>query len=408
MLEIIDHLSLKELRKITISAGGLNNFSGKNKKAIHAIIKKSGMVQLDPIDPAGRNHDLYFLSRYPYYQKGDFEKVLYEQKQSVFEVYFPNLMAVHVENYPDMKHLFSEKNLHPYYQERIQKFVKKYPKAFEKIIKHIEKKGPTNSAELSHLGKASKEAMVWKSNRVSGSGLEFLWLLGKLVIVKRDEQFKKSYDLINRYISSDLLSNNTKNQKVSELEIKKFLLRQKYQPLIFVGNTIVENDRNIKIGKTKVVNINLLLKDTNTTFYLAKIPDTKKGVFLPSNWESCLKSDFDDNIRAICPLDPIIHERELTRQLFNFDYVWEIYKKPEQRKWGYYVYPLLYQDKFIGRFEVTIKKGEEEIKFFNFQKEKSTRIHSEHKQALNNLINRWVNMIGAKGYSIDDTLNFLT
>ncbi|MHA1984027.1 MAG: DNA glycosylase AlkZ-like family protein [Candidatus Hodarchaeales archaeon] len=407
MLEIIDHLSLKELRKIAISAGGLNNFSDKNKKAIDTIIKKSGMIQLDPINPAGRNHDLYFLSRYPYYQKGDFEKVLYEQKQSVFEVYFPNLMAVHVENYPDMKHLFLEKNLHPYFRERIQKFINKYPKALDTIIKHIEKNGPSNSAELSHLGKASKEAMVWKSSRVSGSGFEFLWLLGKLAIVKRDEQFKKSYDLINRYLSPDLLRNNTNNQKTNELEIKKFLLRQKYQPLLFVGNIDTENDNNVKIGKKKVVNTSLLLKDKNRNYYLGMIPNTKKGVFLPSNWESYLKSDFDDNIRAICPLDPIIHERELTRLLFNFDYVWEIYKKSEQRKWGYYVYPLLYQDKFIGRFEVTIKKGEEKVKFFNFQKEKSIRIHSGYKKGIKDLMNRWVNMIGVKGYTIDDTLSFL-
>jgi uncharacterized protein YcaQ len=407
MLEIIEHLSLKELRKIAISAGGLNKFSGKDKTAINSIIRNSGMIQLDPIDPAGRNHDLYFMSRYPYYRKGDFEKTLYEQNLSVFEIYFPNLMAVHIEHYPEMKHLFSEENLHSYYQERIRTFVKKYPKVFNTIIKHIEKKGVTNSAELSHLGKASKEAMMWKSNRVSGVGLEFLWLLGKLLVVKRDEQFKKSYDLTNRYISPNLLENNLSKHNESEWEIKQFILKQKYQPLIFVGNMAIDDGKKITIGKKKTVNIELIQQHEEKKFIIALIPNTKKAVFIPENWKSHLKSEYDNNLRAICPLDPIIHDRDITSTIFNFEYVWEIYKKPEHRKWGYYVYPLLYQDKFIGRIEATIKKGDKKIKFFNFQKEKSIRITLEHKKALKDLFNRWVSMIMAEGYQTDNSLNFL-
>ena len=166
MIEIIDNLSLKDLRKISISGGGLNEFLGHDEKDINKPIDHSGMIQLDPIDPAGRNHDIFIFSRLLNYKKGTFEKEMYDKNKKVFEVYFPNLMAVDVTFYPDMKNLFSEGKLHPYYQERIQKFIQKYPKAFNTVIKYIEKNGATNSAELSYLGKASKTTMVWKTNRV--------------------------------------------------------------------------------------------------------------------------------------------------------------------------------------------------------------------------------------------------
>ncbi len=39
------------------------------------------------------------------------------------------------------------------------------------------------------------------------------------------------------------------------------------------------------------------------------------------------------------------------KHIFGFDYIWEVYKKVEQRKYGYYVCPLLYKGWFIGRIE---------------------------------------------------------
>ena len=38
-------------------------------------------------------------------------------------------------------------------------------------------------------------------------------------------------------------------------------------------------------------------------------------------------------------------------ELWNFDYIWEVYKPVKQRQWGYYVLPVLYQDRFVGRFD---------------------------------------------------------
>ena len=36
-------------------------------------------------------------------------------------------------------------------------------------------------------------------------------------------------------------------------------------------------------------------------------------------------------------------------EVFDFDYAWEVYKIPEKRQYGYYVLPILYGARFVGR-----------------------------------------------------------
>jgi uncharacterized protein YcaQ len=61
-------------------------------------------------------------------------------------------------------------------------------------------------------------------------------------------------------------------------------------------------------------------------------------------------------VAFLAPLDPLIWERRLLRDLFGFDYVWEVYVPAPKRRWGYYVLPLLYGDRFVGRIEPRIDR----------------------------------------------------
>jgi hypothetical protein len=51
------------------------------------------------------------------------------------------------------------------------------------------------------------------------------------------------------------------------------------------------------------------------------------------------------------PLDNILWDRKAVMQFFDFDYVWEVYKPLEQRRWGYYVLPVFYGDRFVARMD---------------------------------------------------------
>jgi len=57
------------------------------------------------------------------------------------------------------------------------------------------------------------------------------------------------------------------------------------------------------------------------------------------------------------PLDSLLWDRKTLRQLFNFDYSWEVYKPESARKWGYYVLPVFYGDRFVARLDSRLEKG---------------------------------------------------
>ena len=68
--------------------------------------------------------------------------------------------------------------------------------------------------------------------------------------------------------------------------------------------------------------------------------------------ETADPSTFTPGVSFLGPLDPLIWDRKgILRGLFEFDYLWEVYVPEAKRRWGYYVLPILYGDRFVGRIE---------------------------------------------------------
>ena len=56
-------------------------------------------------------------------------------------------------------------------------------------------------------------------------------------------------------------------------------------------------------------------------------------------------------VSFLAPLDPLVWDRRMLRELWGFDYLWEVYVPEPKRRWGYYVLPILFGDRFVGRIE---------------------------------------------------------
>ena len=61
--------------------------------------------------------------------------------------------------------------------------------------------------------------------------------------------------------------------------------------------------------------------------------------------------------RLLAPFDPIVWERRRFEHLWGWDYRFEAYTKPEQRRFGYYAMPLLRGYDIIGWANVTLVDG---------------------------------------------------
>ena len=64
-----------------------------------------------------------------------------------------------------------------------------------------------------------------------------------------------------------------------------------------------------------------------------------------------LEQPLPTRMMFLAPLDSLLWDRKAVKHLFDFDYVWEVYKPVAQRTWGYYVLPVFYKDRFVARLD---------------------------------------------------------
>ena len=57
----------------------------------------------------------------------------------------------------------------------------------------------------------------------------------------------------------------------------------------------------------------------------------------------------------LAPLDPV-SARGRAKDLFDFEYIWEIYKPAAQRRFGPYTMPILWGDRLVGRLDAKLDR----------------------------------------------------
>src|SRR5207302_6947066 len=62
------------------------------------------------------------------------------------------------------------------------------------------------------------------------------------------------------------------------------------------------------------------------------------------------------SVAFIAPFDSLLWDNALVASLFDFDYVWEGFFPLAKRRWGYYVLPIVFGDRFVGRIEPRIDR----------------------------------------------------
>jgi len=66
-----------------------------------------------------------------------------------------------------------------------------------------------------------------------------------------------------------------------------------------------------------------------------------------------LGQPFAGRAALLSPFDRLIHNRKRAVELFDFEYLLEIYKPAHARRWGYYALPILHDDLLVGKLDAT-------------------------------------------------------
>lgn len=323
MSQNIEFSKLKA-RQLIINAQGLNN----HLNPIDSI-NKLGYVQIDTLSVSERAHHHVFHSRNPAYAKADLDEMM--NKKEVFE-YWSHAAAY----LPISGYRFSLIKKNQFQNGDVSHWFPKDKKMNHYVLDRIRAEGPLQSKDF----KQTRDTPgLWYDYKPAKVALEQLFMEGKLMIKKR-KNFQKVYDLTDRVLPSNIDASTPTPTEFCEHLIKTALQSQGVATLSEIGYL----RKRIKPTLTKV--INKLVKSGEL------IPLKIEG--LDHEYYSLPNTIFKEQVQELhilSPFDNLVIQRKRLLDLFDFEYQIECYVPEAKRKYGYYVLPILYKNRFVARLD---------------------------------------------------------
>jgi uncharacterized protein len=345
-------LSNREARRLWLDLQGLA-VAPTGNTAILDIIRKLGFVQLDSIQNVTRAHHHILWSRNQSYREAMIEPLLAKDRL-IFEHFTHDASLLPMDCYPMWTRQFKRLEAHVSRSEAYRKA--RHNGDHDAIKARIETEGPLSSHAFD--SKIEGKRAMW-DRPPHKRALDHMWYAGELATSHRSN-FVKYYDLRERVIPQHHLADQTTD--ASQID---WLCQGALNRLGFA----VPGEIMRFWGAVSAAEVKHWLAGVSDQLAVVEV-ETAAGGWLkcvaPPNLEALLNGAAPptSRLRIINPFDPVSRDRDRLLRLFGFDYRIEIFVPPAKRKWGYYVYPLLEGDRFVGRIELKAdrKKGVLQVK----------------------------------------------
>ena len=337
-------ISQQTARRTLLTCQGLyppRSWSGK--RGAKSFLKKTRSIQFDPINVVGRNPDLVLQSRVKDFRPKLLDELLYKDRYLV-------------DNWDKMASLSLAEDW-PYFERYRSRMEDIFGVPSDVVMSlapvvlgQIRQEGPQCSLDYQF---EEKTDWSWGPTRVTRASLEGLFKIGKLGVHHRVNN-RRYFDLIENLLPAEVLNAADPNQTLEEYQRWHILRRISALGLAhpnageqWGGMIGVKSQLRQRILQELVENGDLVKVEVEElpgdTFYLRT--EDKKIVNQAENDVTSLEAAF------IAPLDNLLWDRKNLSRLFDFSYMWEVYKPKVKREYGYYVLPVLYGDRFVARLD---------------------------------------------------------
>ena len=301
-----------------------------------ALIQNLGFVQLDTIQVVSRAHHHILWSRNQNYREHMLDPLLRDKRQ-VFEHFTHDASVLPMAFLPMWQRQFQRK------KEKVGRsnwFGRHLdPDLIQEVLRRVTEEGPLSTQAFKTKVNTTKAMWQRPPHKMV---LDYLWYSGELATSHR-QGFTKFYDLAERVFPQDrpVLSDAEQVAQLCDTALDRLGFGTLTEIRKF-WDAVDAPEAKAWAEIRQPIEVELQSADGSWTKAFA-CPDIEVRI-------AALKGP-TSRLRILNPFDPAIRDRVRLSRLFGFNYTVEMFVPADKRQWGYYVYPLLEGNRFVGRIE---------------------------------------------------------
>jgi uncharacterized protein YcaQ len=313
-------------------------------------------LQLDPLTVVARSHDLTLHSRVADYTPGLWETLAYTERR-----YFDwgGWLAVRpMDELPYWRNLMRRQRDTPFWRHQL----KLHGPAIVEMREVLRERGTVANRDFEMKDRTRHDS--YRGRKDSALALYYLWRMGEVMVHHR-ERFERVYALAEAVAPAELL------YEAGDAETEAFMMRKL---VAFHGlDTLAAATATASVGRAMSVPETKRWSEAELAagrLARVEVDGWKKPMValgedapllaelaagrVPAAWAP-LGPSTREQVSFLAPLD-IVSARGRAKALFDFEYVWEVYKPVHLRRFGYYVLPILWGDRLVARADFKLDR----------------------------------------------------
>jgi uncharacterized protein YcaQ len=314
----VHRLDLTEARRIAVRAQLL---VVPRPTDLLAVVRQLTLLQIDPTAAVAPSADLVAWSRLgSSYQPAQLQQAL-EHDRTLFE------FGATVRPTSDLGLFLADMATWPS-REMQREWLRANDRFRLNVLDLLGSSGPLLSRDIPDTSEVPWPSTGWTNSRNITQMLEFLARRGEIAIAGRRGR-QRLWDLAERVYPADT----------------------PIVPLDEARRTRNERRlRSLGIAREKATAVPVEPVDVGE----AGEPAIVEGV--RGTWRvdpDALGRPFEGRTALLSPFDRLIHDRVRANDLFDFEYLLEMYKPKADRRWGFFALPVLHHDRLVGKVDAT-------------------------------------------------------
>jgi uncharacterized protein len=307
---------------------------------VSSVINRVGQFQIDAINVVTRAQFVPLYSRLGPYDPALLDRAAHQPPRRLFEYWGHAASLIDVALQPFLRFRMEAgfRDVWP----GVERLAREDPDLVSRVRDEVARLGPVSARELESEEVRSRSNWGWNWSSVK-TVLEWLFYCGEVTSLRRNSQFERVYDLPERVLPAAILNVPTPSPEESVRELvrsaakalgvaSEFCLRDYFRTRPAMTRQAIAD--LVAAGELIPVRVQGWEAKPTYLWHEARHPRAVKARALLS------------------PFDSMIFERERLTKLFDFFYRIEIYVPEPKRIFGYYVYPFLLDEQFVGRVDL--------------------------------------------------------